>query len=338
MAKYEYELIEQKKAQELKIAYIIAIVLPIIMLIAGVLWGISQLNTDPDYVTKKVSEQDLCTFCFNESILPKQDTIGAVQANAPEFKVDIKQKYVLEKCISTSETSFVLNFELMPKVSINEILLYTPDSFDITRIINLDTNKSVEYTLEKTPGAKTVHMLIKDDLDKVNLKVTGIFNKAGDYNLLPVFKFVNEQKQAMPAVPVHVVDSCNKPSATPVATATPTPTSVQQDQTTNNSSDNSTSSSTTDNTTTDDSTITSTVPETGLISDIFYLTVGIIIGLVILSVRKVNLPYDSINNVFKAVYTTAGDIFARTLGNKQYTEKKILDKVVKTSKSKKSSP
>ncbi len=332
MAKYEYELLEEQKKQQTNIAIIIAIIIPVVMFIIGILWGINQLNTNAGKITGKVIEGQTCNFCFNASLLPKNNTINLAQniTPTPVESVNFKFNFEKPKCIDI-KSDFNLIFTIKPdkSVTLNKLLLYTPLSYTLNLVQDQTTGDSYEFTANLTTGAKVNSIILDKTANLFKLKLNGDFKKAGKYNILPILQLKSGQKQTLATIPLLAVSDCNAQNLTPTPsinqiTSTPTPTQEQEIITP-----------------TEQAPTTTPVPNTGVIDNIAYFTIGIVIGIVILSIKKIKfINFNSVNKFIFNVYATAEDLFARTFSSKVYKEKKILDKVLSksTNKKKSSSP
>ena len=339
MPKYEYELIEQKKKQEKKIAAIIIVTIPILMFIIGILIGIGQLNANPQaVVSQHVKTEDLCQFCFPASYLPLESTLQPGEQTTYEpIAVNFKSNYNIPECIDTI-SPFDLNLKVTAdnKVYIDSLTLYVPLNYTVNKVQDNISKTALEYEIKPTTGASTVNILIKRTIDKLDITLNGKFSTKGEFNILPIVILKNNNKNTLPTISLKVVTDCNNQTpqitttTTPTVTYTPTPTTtVNNTPTPTNEPESETITVT-----------PSEVPNTGIVDSAILFTIGVVIGLGILKLRKVDLHYEKINNFFSTVYKTAYGLLIRSFGTKTYTEQKILEKVVskKSNKDSSSSP
>lgn len=336
MAQYEYELIEQKKKQEKKIAGIIILVIPILMFILGILLGIGQLNANPQSIAQHVKTEDLCQFCFPASNIPTKDTTpaGSQETTYEPVLVNFKSNYNIAYCVDTiSPTDITIKVIADKPVFINALTLYVPLNYTINKVQDNLNKTPLEFETKATTGANTINILIKDTVQNLDITINGKFATMGQFNILPIIVMKNDNKSTLPTISVNVKKDCTQPKTTPIS-STPTSTPTPMPTT------NSTPTATATPEATQEITVTvspSEVPNTGIVDSAILFTIGVVIGLGILKIRKVDLHYEKINNFFSTVYKTAYGLLIRSFGTKTYTEQKILEKVV-SKKSKKDSP
>ena len=334
MAQYEYELIEQKKKQEKKIAGIIILVIPILMFILGILLGIGQLNANPQSIAQHVKTEDLCQFCFPALNIPTKDTTqsGSQETTYEPVLVNFKSNYNIANCVDTiSPTDITIKVVADKPVFINTLTLYVPLNYTINKVQDNINKIPLEFETKATTGANTINILIKNTVQNLDITINGKFATMGQFNILPIIVMKNDNKNTLPTISVNVKKDCTQPQTTPIS-STPTPTVTPMPST------NSTPTATATPEATQEITITpSEVPNTGIVDSAILFTIGVVIGLGILKLRKVDLHYEKINSFFSTVYKTAYGLLIRSFGTKTYTEQKILEKVVSTKSNKNSS-
>jgi len=319
---YEFELIEQEKQRQNRIARIIAIVLAIV----GLLFGIANGYYDRAYssgTTQKIAiaNKQVCGFCFNAQNI---DTVATALQGGGEFKLpNVKVKVTKPKCAESgkaTQITWLLAYDA--QVQINNIKIFVPEQ---VRVDSISINgRKVEFVTKTDENSRYVSIVYPKKVENLRITIYITPQSAGDYAIFPVIIYPNDVVQPTRAVELNVKDLCN---ATPEPTAQPasgdntgsTEDSQTQEPLTTGKGDT--------GSTYEQSGITPTPPVTGIVEDTLMFFVGVIVGAIILHVLRGTYWADAFISFVGYVYKTANRILIKTFDSRTQTEFHILEKL-----------
>ena len=338
---YEFELVQKEHRKSIVITVITILAIVGLLFLGGILWGLNKIENYDTFYFRKTKQEQECSFCMKARDLHLENSSTSDNSQFSSSKehnlsnVKIQLHYRIPSCVSNASSYvFYIQLNMNETVPVKSLILYTPSEYKL--ISALDQFGGVNYKIETelTLAGKTNYILINKTVKLLHIRINNQFYRPGNYNMILMIETPSSKRRTIATIPIVVKKQC-KDVEVPLITPSlyykqvenlPTPTPSQEQEII---------------TPTEQAPITTPVPNTGIVDNIAYFTIGIVIGIVILSIKKIKfINFNSVNKFIFNVYATAEDLFARTFSSKVYKEKKILDKVLSksTNKKKSSSP